>query len=149
MRRHISTRIAEYKQTEEKVKNIINLVTGYYEKLRTYAADKSRADNVYLLVYNNIYLVGTDKTSYASAKSAYDTAYSNVVSGIGTIISTGTLTPSEISAVSDLIDEYLSKLSLLIAAEETARKEIGEEQKRQAQVYAESLFDDVVRHRRH
>jgi hypothetical protein len=74
-----NTRIAEYKQAEENVKNIINLVTGYYEKLRTYAADKSRADNVYLLVYNNIYLVGEDKTSYASAKSAYDTAYSNVV----------------------------------------------------------------------
>lgn len=139
-----NTRIAEYKQAEENVKAIISLVTGYYEKLRTYAADKSRADNVYLLVYNNIYLVGADKTSYASAKSAYDTAYSDVVSGINTIISTGTLTPSEISAVSDLIDEYLSKLSLLIAAEETARKAIGEEQKRQAQVYAESLFDDVV-----
>jgi len=139
-----NTKIAEYKQAEENVKNIINLVTGYYEKLRTYAADKSRADNVYLLVYNNIYLVGTDKTAYASAKTAYDTAYSDVVSGIGTIISTGTLTPSEISAVSDLIDEYLSKLSLLIAAEETAREAIGEEQKRQAQVYAESLFDDVV-----
>jgi hypothetical protein len=139
-----NTRIAEYRQYEEKVRSTINLVAGYYEKLRTYEADKSRADDVYSLFYDNIYLVGADKTAYASAKTAYDTAYTNVVSGINTIISTGTLTPSEISAVSDLIDEYLSKLSLLIAAEETARKAIGEEQKRQAQVYAESLFDDVV-----
>ena len=138
-----NTKIAEYKQAEENVKNIINLVTGYYEKLRTYDADKSRADNVYLLVYNNIYLVGADKTSYASAKSAYDTAYSNVVSAIGTIISTGTFTPSEISAVSDLIDEYLSKLSLLIAAEEAARKAIIDEQKRQTQEYAETQWQDV------
>lgn len=135
---------AAYKQAEDDAKWAIDYITGLSEKQRTYDADKARADSTYLYVYNNIYLVGDDKNDYLNAKNAYNTAYSNVISGIGSIFIAGTLTPAEITEMNSLISIYLDKLNLLILAEETAREAIGEEQKRQAQVYAESLFDDVV-----
>ncbi len=114
------------------------------DDLMKYAREKAQIDSVYPGLYENVYLTGDAKTVYAAAKAAYDTSYSDLVNTIDSYIFDGTVTPAEYDQVQYYAGIYNTRIAEYKQAEETARKAIGDEQKRQAQVYAESLFDDVV-----
>mgnify|MGYP002737349866 FL=1 len=63
--------------------------------LNSLSETKLSVDSAYTQVYNNSYLEGTPKTNLASAKTALNTAYTNLVNSINTAIAGGATTPAE------------------------------------------------------
>jgi hypothetical protein len=106
--------------------------------LNILATEKANIDSGYTALYGNSSLTGTAKINLSSAKTALDTAYSNLVSEINSAISDGKVTASEKSAVNTRYSIYGTRSSAYsarygeahasisssgLAAAETAAKE--------------------------
>ena len=74
-------------------------------------AEKADIDAYYNKLYANAYLTGTAKTNLASAKTAYNTAHTNLINSINTAIADGKTTATEKADVDDKFTAYNNALS--------------------------------------
>ena len=74
-------------------------------------AEKADIDAYYDKLYANAYLTGTAKTNLASAKTAYNTAHTNLIDSINTAIADGKTTATEKADVDDKFTTYNNALS--------------------------------------
>ena len=74
-------------------------------------AEKADIDAYYNKLYANAYLTGTAKTNLASAKTAYNTAHTNLINSINTAIADGKTTATEKADVDDKFSAYNNALS--------------------------------------
>lgn len=74
-------------------------------------AEKADIDAYYTKLYANAYLTGTAKTNLASAKTAYNTAHTNLINSINTAIADGKATATEKADVDDKFTAYNNALS--------------------------------------
>lgn len=74
-------------------------------------AEKADIDAYYNKLYANTYLTGTAKTNLASAKTAYNTAHTNLINSINTAIADGKATATEKADVDDKFTAYNNALS--------------------------------------
>lgn len=74
-------------------------------------AEKADIDAYYTKLYANAYLTGTAKTNLASAKTAYNTAHTNLINSINTAIADGKTTATEKADVDDKFTAYNNALS--------------------------------------
>ena len=74
-------------------------------------AEKADIDAYYNKLYANAYLTGTAKTNLASAKTAYNTAHTNLINSINTAIADGKATATEKADVDDKFTAYNNALS--------------------------------------
>lgn len=74
-------------------------------------AEKADIDAYYNKLYANTYLTGTAKTNLASAKTAYNTAHTNLINSINTAIADGKTTATEKADVDAKFSAYNNALS--------------------------------------
>lgn len=74
-------------------------------------AEKADIDAYYTKLYANAYLTGTAKTNLASAKTAYNTAHTNLINSINTAIADGKATATEKADVNAKFSAYNNALS--------------------------------------
>ena len=74
-------------------------------------AEKADIDAYYTKLYANAYLTGTAKTNLASAKTAYNTAHTNLINSINTAIADGKTTAKEKADVDAKFTAYNNALS--------------------------------------
>ena len=74
-------------------------------------AEKADIDAYYNKLYANTYLTGTAKTNLASAKTAYNTAHTNLINSINTAIADGKATATEKADVNAKFTAYNTALS--------------------------------------
>ena len=74
-------------------------------------AEKADVDAYYNKLYANAYLTGTAKTNLASAKTAYNTAHTNLINSINTAIADGKATATEKADVDAKFSAYNNALS--------------------------------------
>lgn len=74
-------------------------------------AEKADIDAYYNKLHANAYLAGTAKTNLASAKTAYNTAHTNLINSINTAIADGKATATEKADVDDKFTAYNNALS--------------------------------------
>lgn len=74
-------------------------------------AEKADIDAYYTKLYANAYLTGTAKTNLASAKTAYNTAHTNLINSINTAIADGKATATEKADVDAKFTAYNNALS--------------------------------------
>lgn len=74
-------------------------------------AEKADIDAYYNKLHANAYLTGTAKTNLASAKTAYNTAHTNLINSINTAIADGKATATEKADVDDKFTAYNNALS--------------------------------------
>lgn len=74
-------------------------------------AEKADIDAYYTKLYANAYLAGTAKTNLASAKTAYNTAHTNLINSINTAIADGKTTATEKADVDAKFSAYNNALS--------------------------------------
>lgn len=74
-------------------------------------AEKADVDSYYNKLYANTYLTGTAKTNLASAKTAYNTAHTNLINSINTAIADGKTTATEKADVDAKFTAYNNALS--------------------------------------
>ena len=74
-------------------------------------AEKADIDAYYNKLYANAYLTGTAKTNLASAKTAYNTAHTNLINSINTAIADGKTTATEKADVDAKFSAYNNALS--------------------------------------
>lgn len=74
-------------------------------------AEKADIDAYYTKLYANAYLTGTAKTNLASAKTAYNTAHTNLINSINTAIADGKTTATEKADVDAKFTAYNNALS--------------------------------------
>lgn len=74
-------------------------------------AEKADIDAYYNKLHANAYLAGTAKTNLASAKTAYNTAHTNLINSINTAIADGKATATEKADVDDKFTDYNNALS--------------------------------------
>lgn len=74
-------------------------------------AEKADIDAYYTKLYANAYLTGTAKTNLASAKTAYNTAHTNLINSINTAIADGKTTATEKADVDAKFSAYNNALS--------------------------------------
>ena len=74
-------------------------------------AEKADIDAYYNKLHANAYLTGTAKTNLASAKTAYNTAHTNLINSINTAIADGKTTATEKADVDDKFTAYNNALS--------------------------------------
>lgn len=74
-------------------------------------AEKADIDAYYNKLYANAYLTGTAKTNLASAKTAYNTAHTNLINSINTAIADGKATATEKADVDAKFSAYNNALS--------------------------------------
>lgn len=74
-------------------------------------AEKADIDAYYTKLYANAYLTGTAKTNLASAKTAYNTAHTNLINSINTAIADGKATATEKADVDAKFSAYNNALS--------------------------------------
>ena len=90
-------------------------------------------DAQYTELYGNTYLKGTAKTNLQSAKTAYNTAHTNLINAINTAISDKKVTDAESSNVDSKFTAYGTALGTYKTRVEEANKAIQDELNRQAQ----------------
>jgi hypothetical protein len=89
-------------------------------------AEKEDIDNRYTAVYNTSELSGTtEKTNLSSAKTAYNTAHTNLISAINSAISDGKTTATEKANVDSKFSTYRTELGDLSTAFEKAITKIA------------------------
>ena len=74
-------------------------------------AEKADIDAYYTKLYANAYLTGTAKTNLESAKTAYNTAHTNLINSINTAIADGKTTATEKADVDAKFTAYNNALS--------------------------------------
>lgn len=74
-------------------------------------AEKADIDAYYNKLHANAYLTGTAKTNLASAKTAYNTAHTNLINSINTAIADGKTTATEKADVDAKFSAYNNALS--------------------------------------
>jgi hypothetical protein len=74
-------------------------------------AEKADVDAYYNKLHANAYLAGTAKTNLASAKTAYNTAHTNLINSINTAIADGKATATEKADVDAKFSAYNNALS--------------------------------------
>jgi hypothetical protein len=74
-------------------------------------AEKADIDAYYNKLHANTYLTGTAKTNLASAKTAYNTAHTNLINSINTAIADGKTTATEKADVDAKFSAYNNALS--------------------------------------
>lgn len=87
-------------------------------------SEKADIDAQYTKLYANTYLTGTAKTNLSSAKSAYNTAHSNLINAINTAIADGKATEAEKNNVDSKFTAYSTALSTYKTRVEEANKAI-------------------------
>lgn len=87
-------------------------------------SEKSDVDNRYTIIYGESSLSGTAKSNLSSAKSAYNTAHSNLISSINNAIRDGKATTSESADVDSKFASYRSALGTLSTRLEEAIRAI-------------------------
>lgn len=115
--------------------------------LNTIAGTKNSIDATYLQLCANTYLTGTTALQkLQEAKSAFNSAYTNLRTVIDNTIYDGIATTDEIRNVNNAFDTYNSALSTISTAIENANKAIqdylktyGEQLKQEAINYANSI----------
>ena len=96
-------------------------------------AEKKDVDAQYTELYGNPYLTGTAKTNLQSAKTAYNTAHTNLINAINTAILDKEVTAAEKSNVDSKFTAYGTALGTYKTRVEEANKAIQDELNRQAQ----------------
>ena len=81
--------------------------------INTVSSEKADVDNRYTAIYGDASLSGTPKTNLASAKSAYDTAHTNLINSINTAIADSATTPAEKADVDTKFTSYKNALATL------------------------------------
>lgn len=85
-------------------------IQTYINSLNTEKAD---VDSKYNNVYNNASVLGTYKTNLSTAKTAFDTAHTNLISSINTAITDSKTTPIEKADVNSKFATYRPTLATL------------------------------------
>ena len=105
--------------------------------------EKSGLDIQYTTVYANTALNSTtEKTNLASAKTAYDTAHTNLVNSINTATTDSAITPAEKADVDAKFVAYRTSLSTLNQRLQQAIDKIGSVRDSQIQVGGENLISN-------
>ena len=105
-------------------------------------AEKKDVDAQYTELYGNTYLTGAAKTNLQSAKTAYNTAHTNLINGINTAISDGIATATEKTDIDNKFTAYSTALGTYRTRAEEANKAIQDEIKRQADEAAQEKVDE-------
>lgn len=92
-------------------------------------ASKLQIQSAYTQLYANAYLEGTAKTNLASAKTALDTAITNLLASISAAIADGQTTPTEKADVDAKFASYNSALSTYQTRVEESNKAIQDKLK--------------------
>ncbi len=74
--------------------------------INTINAEKSAFDKQFTTLYANVFLTGTPKTNLNSAKTAYNTATTNLINSINTAIADKKVTPAEKTDVNNKFTAY-------------------------------------------
>ena len=106
-------------------------------------AEKKDIDAQYTELYGNTYLTGTAKTNLQSAKTAYNTAHTNLINAINTAISDGIATATEKTDIDNKFTAYGTALGTYRTRAEEANKAIQDEIKRQADEAAQEKVDNL------
>lgn len=106
-------------------------------------AEKKDIDAQYTELYGNTYLTGTAKTNLQSAKTAYNTAHTNLINAINTAISDGIATATEKTDIDNKFTAYGTALGTYRTRAEEANKAIQDEIKRQADEAAQEKVDAI------
>lgn len=83
------------------------------EHLNTLKKENADLSNQYTTIYANSNLIGSPKTNLASAKTAYNTAYTNLTNSVNTAISGNKTTPAQKTDVDNKFTSYSNALKLL------------------------------------
>lgn len=105
--------------------------------------EKTDIDERYSFVYGNADLLGTAKTNLASAKTAYNTAHTNLINSINTAIADNSATTAEIADVDSKFTSYRSALLTLSQRFEQAIDYIAQVKADRAQGDAEDYAADI------
>jgi hypothetical protein len=81
--------------------------------INTITTEKADIDNQYTIVYGDANLLGLAKSNLLSAKSAYNSAHTNLINSINTAIADGKTTPTESADVTAKFTLYSNALVLL------------------------------------
>ena len=100
---------------------------------------KKECDATYSVLYNNTFLIGTDKILLKLAKDAFDVATSNLILSIQSAITDGKSSSEEASDVNAKYSAFNAKYSALATAIENANKAI------QAKIKEESVEEARVK----
>jgi hypothetical protein len=87
-------------------------IQGY---INTIASSKNQLDKEYQELYANVYLTGTPKTNLNSAKTGFDTAYTNLINSINVAITDSTATAEESADVDAKFALYNDSVTILTA----------------------------------
>lgn len=113
-----------------------NAIATYINQLNS---DKADIDSKYTSVYNNASLGGTPKTNLANAKTAYNTAHTNIINSINSAIADNKVTPAEKTDIDSKFTAYRSSLSTLSTRFEEANNAIATNKANTAQSAAEAV----------
>ena len=106
-------------------------------------AEKADIDAYYNKLYANTYLTGTAKTNLASAKTAYNTAHTNLINSINTAIADGKATATEKADVDAKFTAYNTALSTYKTRVGEADKAIQDQIKALAEQDATNKVDGI------
>ena len=88
--------------------------------LKTLASEKAGYDSAYTVLYSNTLLTGTAKTNLATAKTALNTSYTNLVNYINTAVADSLVSPAEKAQISALYTTYSNAVSTYSTRHEEA-----------------------------
>lgn len=100
--------------------------------LNAIKAEKNDIDSKYNAIYAVTDLTGTPKTNLSSAKTAFNTAYTNLTNSINTAVSGGTVTPAQKTDVDNKFTAYATALGTLAQRFEQAQDAITAKRKTDA-----------------
>jgi len=104
---------------------------------------KLTVDSSYTQVYSNAYLSGTPKTNLQTAKTALNTAYTNLVNSINTAISDNVATPAEKADVDAKYGLFNTALATYQVRLEEANNAIGKGRIDDLDYIGVNLFSDM------
>ncbi|KKB34653.1 phage tail protein [Bacillus thermotolerans] len=106
--------------------------------------EKAGLDSQYTAIYSDTQLTGTEKTSLASAKTAYDTSHASLIDAINTAIVDNTVTTEEKMAVDNAFAFYRTALGTLQQRFEEAVKVIAQAKADAAEDAANSYTNGIT-----
>ncbi|WP_257064271.1 poly-gamma-glutamate hydrolase family protein [Priestia megaterium] len=106
-------------------------------------ARKMDSDQRYNEVFNNTLLTGTPKTNLSSAKTAFNTAHTNLINSINTAITDGKTTSAEKADVDAKFVTYRTELGDLAVAFEEAIDAIAQAKSDAAETNAKNYADTL------
>ncbi len=94
------------------------------QHINTLANEKQSVDSRYNIIYANTNLTGTPKTNLLNAKTAYNTAYTNLISSINNAITDGKVNTTEKADVDSKFITYKTSIGTLSTRFEESIKAI-------------------------